>query len=73
MNSLLRVEIERNVPINQGMKDATANLRLHINSDNLDKLLELISFKNYCKMLFADTSGTQPYLMNKYIKNVSSI
>ena len=55
------------------MKDAIANLRLHINSDNLDKILELISFKNYCKMLFADRSGTQPCLMNKYIKNVSSM
>ena len=39
------------------MKDAIANLRLHIHSDNLDRLLELNYFKNYRKLLFADTSG----------------
>ena len=57
----------------EDMKDAIANKRLNINSDNLDNLLELNSFKSYCKMLFADTSGTQACMINHYIKNVSSM
>ena len=44
--------------IDQDMKDAIANSGLHINSDNLEKLLELNFFKNYCKFLFGDTSDT---------------
>ena len=48
MNALLRIKTEKNIPIDQDMKDAIAKLRLHINVDNLDKLLELNSFKNYC-------------------------
>ena len=47
-------------------------MRLHINSGDLDKLLELNS-KNHHKMFFADTSGTQACLMNQYIKDVSSM
>ena len=70
MNPLLRIKIERNIQINQDMKDAIANLRLHIKLDNLDKLLELNSFKNNNKSLFADTSGTQACMMNQYIKDV---
>ena len=73
MNVLLRIKIERNIQIDQDMKDAIANLRLHIKSDNLDKLLELNSFKNYNKLLFADTSGTQACMMKQYIKDVSSM
>ena len=73
VNALLRIKIEENMPINQDMKDAIANLRLHINSDNLGKLLELSSFKNYCKLLFADTSCTQVFMMDQYIKDVSSM
>ena len=42
LNALLRIKIERNMPIDQDMKDAIANLRLNISSDNLDKLLEII-------------------------------
>ena len=30
--------------INQDMKDIIVNLRLHVNSENLDKLLELKLF-----------------------------
>ena len=48
-------------------------MRLHINSDDLDKLLELNYFKNYHKTLFADTSGKQACMMNQYIKDVSSM
>ena len=73
MDVLLRIKIERNVPVDQDMKDAIANLRLDINSDNLDKLLQLNSFKDYCKMLLSDTSGAQACLMNQYIKDVSSM
>ena len=73
LNALLRIKIERNMPIDQDMKDAIVNLRLHISSDNPDKLLEIIFFKNYCKSLFPDTSGTQACMMNQYIKDVSSI
>ena len=73
MNALLRIKIEKNIPIDQDMKDAIAKLRLHINSDNLDKLLELNSFKNYCKLLFEDTYGTQTCMMNQCIKGVSSM
>ena len=40
------------MPVDQDMKDAIANLRLHINSDDADKLLELNYFQNYCKMMF---------------------
>ena len=58
--------------IDQDMKDAIANSGLHINSDNLEKLLELNFFKNYCKFLFGDTSDTQASMMNQYIKDVSS-
>ena len=46
------------MPINHDMKDAIANFRLHMKSDNLDKLLELNPFENYCKMLFANASST---------------
>ena len=47
MDSLLRIQIEKkNMPAIQDMKDGIANLRLHINSDNLEKLLELNSFKD---------------------------
>ena len=73
MNALSRIKIERNMPIDQDMKDIIASLRLHINSDNLDNLLDLNSFKNYCKSLFADTSATQACVMNHYIKDVSYI
>ena len=73
MNALLRIKIEKNIPIDQDMKDAIAKLRLHINSGNFVKLLELNSFKNYCKLLFADTYGTQTCMMNQYIKGVSSM
>ena len=48
-------------------------MRLHINSDDLDKLLELNYFKSYHKILSADTSGTQACMMNQYIKNLSSL
>ena len=48
-------------------------MRLHINSDDLDKLLEVNYSKNHHKMFFADTSGTQACLMNQYIKDVSSM
>ena len=58
--------------IDQDMKDAIANSGLHINSDNLEKLLELNFFKNYWKFLFGDTSDTQASMMNQYIKDVSS-
>ena len=61
------------MPIDQDMEDAIANLGFHINSGNLDKLLELNSFKNYCKSLFSNTSGTQSSMMNQYIKDVSSM
>ena len=61
------------MPINQDMKDTIANLKFHINSDNLDKLLKLSSFRSYCKMLFADTSGTQLCMMNQNIKDISSM
>ena len=44
-----------------------------INSYNLDKFVELNSFKNHCKLLFADTSYTQTCMMNQYIKDVSSM
>ena len=44
MNAFLRIKIERNMQINQDMKDVIVNLRLHINSENLDKLLELKLF-----------------------------
>ena len=60
------------MPINHDMKDAIANFRLHVKSDNLDKLLELNPFENYCKMLFANASSTQACMMNQYIKDVSS-
>ena len=40
----LRIKIERNMQINQDMKDIIVNLRLHVNSENLDKLLELKLF-----------------------------
>ena len=58
------------MPVDQDMKDAITNSSFHMNSDNLDKLLELNSVKNYCKMLFADTSGAQVCMMNQYIKDV---
>ena len=61
------------MPIDQDMEDAIANLGFHISSGNLDKLLELNSFKNYCKSLFSNTSGTQSSMMNQYIKDVSSM
>ena len=54
------------------MKEAIVNLRLNIDSDNLNKVLELNSFKDYPKMLFTDISGTQGYIVNEYIKDVSS-
>ena len=66
MNALLRIKIERNMPVDQDMKDAIANLRLNIDSDNLNKLLELNSFKDYRKM-FTDISGTQACMINQYI------
>ena len=44
MNAFLRIKIERNMQINQDMKDIIVNLRLHVNSENLDKLLELKLF-----------------------------
>lgn len=47
------------MPFDQDMKDAIANLRLGTGSDNLNKLLELNSFKHYLKMLFTDISGTK--------------
>ena len=33
----------------------------------------LNSFKDFCKLLFTDISGTQVSLMNQYIKDVSSM
>ena len=51
MNAFLRTNIGRNMPFDQDMKDAIANLRLGTGSDNLNKLLELNSFKHYLKML----------------------
>ena len=59
MNVFLRTNIGRNMPFDQDMKDAIANLRLGTGSDNLNKLLELNSFKHYLKMLFTDISGTK--------------
>ena len=53
--------------VDQDMKDVIADLRLDIDSNNLDKLLELNFFKDCCKMLFTDTSGTQACMMNQYI------
>ena len=44
MNAFLRIKIERNMQINQDMKDIIVKLRLHVNSENLDKLLELKLF-----------------------------
>ena len=44
MNAFLRIKIERNMQINQDMKDIIVNLRLHVKSENLDKLLELKLF-----------------------------
>ena len=38
MNTLLRIKIERNMPVDHDMKDAIADLKLDLNSDNLDKL-----------------------------------
>ena len=73
INGLLRVKIERNMPVNQEIKDAFANLRVDINSDNLDKLLELNFFKDDCNMLFTDTSRTKAYMRNRYIKDVLSM
>ena len=58
------------MPIDQDMKDTIANLKFHINSDNLDKLLKLSSFRSYCKMLFTGTSGTQVCMMNQNIKDI---
>ena len=59
--------------VDEDMKGVIENWRYHINSDNFDKLLVLNFFKNYCKMLFADTSGTQAYIINQCIKDVSSM
>lgn len=73
MNALLRIKAEKNMPINHDMKDAIANFRVHIKSDNLDKLLGLNPFENYYKMLFPDTSSTQACMMHQYIKDVSSM
>ena len=73
INGLLRVKIERNMPVDQEIKDAFANLRVDINSDNLDKLLELNFFKDDCNMLFTDTSRTKAYMRNRYIKDVLSM
>ena len=64
MNSLLQIKIERNMLANQDMKDVIASLGLDTSLDNLDKHLELNSFKDYCKMLFTDTSDTQSCMMN---------
>ena len=50
--------------VNQDMKNVIASLGLDTSSDNLDKHPELNSFKDYCKMLFTDTSGTQSCMMN---------
>ena len=43
MNALSRIKTERNMLIDQDMKDTIVNVRLHINLDNLDKLRISIS------------------------------
>ena len=61
------------MPVEQDMNKAITSLRLSIDLDNLNKLLQSDSFKGYCKMLFSDTSDTQACIMNQYIKDVSSM
>ena len=72
MNAILRTKMYKNIPVDQHIEEAIVNLRLNIDSDNPNKLLELNSFKDYHKMLFTDISGTQGCIVNEYIKNVSS-
>ena len=73
MNTFLRIKIQRNMPVDQHMKDVIANLRFDVNSHNLDELFELNFFNDYCKMLFTDTWGAQTFMMNQYIKDASSV
>lgn len=73
MNTFLRIKIQRNMPVDQHMKDVIANLRFDVNSHNLDELFELNFFNDYCKMLFTDTWGAQAFMMNRYIKDASSV
>ena len=73
MNTFLRIKIQRNMPVDQHMKDVIANLRFDVNSHNLDELFELNFFNDYCKMLFTDTWGAQTFMMNRYIKDASSV
>ena len=61
------------MPVDQHMKDVIANLRFDVNSHNLDELFELNFFNDYCKMLFTDTWGAQAFMMNRYIKDASSV
>lgn len=61
------------MPVDQHMKDVIANLRFDVNSHNLDELFELNFFNDYCKMLFTDTWGAQTFMMNRYIKDASSV
>lgn len=73
MNTFSRIKIQRNMPVDQHMKDVIANLRFDVNSHNLDELFELNFFNDYCKMLFTDTLGAQTFMMNQYIKDASSV
>ena len=73
MNTFLRIKIQRNMPVDQHMKDVIANLRFDVNSHNLDELFELNFFNDYYKMLFTDTWGAQTFMMNRYIKDASSV
>lgn len=61
------------MPVDQHMKDVIANLRFDVNSHNLDELFELNFFNDYCKTLFTDTWMAQTFMMNRYIKDASSV
>ena len=70
-NSLMRCKIDKHLPMNMDIKRAIADLRLETNASNLDKLLQLDPFQQYCKDIMVTPSGTQAQMMLQYVKDVS--
>ena len=69
----MRCEVNQHLPVGDTMKKAIANLRKEANSSNLQALLHLDVFQEFCREVLIGSSGMQSQMVIQYLKDVSGM